>query len=79
MSQENIDVENMTFEEAMAALEELVKKLEAGGIDLDESLGIYERAVALRNHCKKILDDGQRRIQKIMETPEGIQTSAFEE
>lgn len=79
MSQDNTEIEKMTFEEAMNALEELVNRLEAGGIDLDESLEIYEKAVTLRNHCKKILEDGQRRIQKIMETPEGIQIREFDE
>ena len=79
MTQENTDVRNMTFEEAMKALEELVKRLEAGGIDLDESLGIYERAVELRNHCKAILDDGKRRIQRIMETSEGVKLDDFSE
>jgi exodeoxyribonuclease VII small subunit len=46
---------------------------------LDESLGIYERAVELRNHCKSILDDGQRRIQRIMETSEGVKLDDFSE
>lgn len=63
---ENVD--EMSFEESIDALEGLVKRLEDGGIDLDESLRIYEQAVALRDHCKRILEDGERRIKKIMET-----------
>lgn len=66
---ENVD--EMSFEESIDALEGLVKRLEDGGIDLDESLGIYEQAVALRDHCKRILEDGERRIKKIMETADG--------
>lgn len=46
---ENVD--EMSFEESIDALEGLVKRLEDGGIDLDESLRIYEQAVALRDHC----------------------------
>ena len=61
----------MSFEESIHALEGLVKRLEDGGIDLDESLRIYEQAVALRDHCKRILEDGERRIKKIMETADG--------
>lgn len=65
------NVEEMSFEESIGALEELVKKLEDGGIDLDESLRIYEQAVALRDHCRAILEDGERRIRKIMENADG--------
>lgn len=66
---ENVD--EMSFEESIDALEGLVKRLEDGGIDLNESLRIYEQAVALRDHCKRILEDGERRIKKIMETADG--------
>lgn len=65
------NVEEMSFEESIDALESLVKKLEDGGIDLDESLRVYEQAVALRDHCRSILEDGERRIKKIMEAADG--------
>ncbi len=72
------EVEKMSFEESINILEELVKELEAGGIDLDRSIEIYEKAVILRNHCRKILDDSERRIQKIMESSGQIKTEDFE-
>ena len=65
-------VEDMTFEESLKALEELVDKLENGSLDLDRSLDIYENAIKLRDHCRKILENSERRVQKIMETSEGI-------
>lgn len=65
------NVEDMSFEESIDALESLVKRLEDGGIDLDESLRVYEQAVALRDHCRSILEDGERRIKKIMEAADG--------
>ncbi len=68
------EVQKMTFEESIATLESLVKELENGGIDLDKSIEIYEKAVILRNHCRKILDDSERRIEKIMETADGLRT-----
>ena len=71
-------MQKMSFEESMNALEALVKELEAGGIDLDRSIEIYERAVILRNHCREILDDSERRIQKIMETANGVKKEDFE-
>ncbi len=71
----NEDIEKMSFEESITALEELVKKLESGTLDLDKSLEIYERATALRDHCKKILEESERKVRKIMETSKGIETS----
>ena len=68
---DNMEVNEMSFEQSIDALEALVKRLEDGGIDLDESLRIYEQAVALRDHCRSILEDGERRIRKIMESADG--------
>lgn len=78
MEQYKQEVSEMGFEASMDALEQLVQELEQGGTDLDRSLEIYERAVVLRDHCKAILDDGQRRIQKIIETADGIRTEDFD-
>ena len=74
MEQYKVEIAEMTFERSMEELEKLVDELEQGGVDLDRSLEIYERAVVLRDHCRAILDDGQRRIQKIMETADGVRT-----
>ena len=72
------EVAALSFEESMSQLERLVEKLETGGADLNESLDIYEKAVILRNHCKEVLDDGQRRIKKIIESSGGITESDFQ-
>ena len=66
------EIETMSFEEAIERLEELVKKLEEGNLNLDESLKIYEQAVALRERCRTILDDSERRVQKLIMTANGI-------
>ncbi len=74
-----IDVEKLSFEQSMSMLEELVKKLEGGNLDLDESLKVYENAVALREHCRKILDESDRKVQAIMETASGTKKEDFTE
>jgi len=74
MSEFEEQVKEMSFEDSLKALEELVKELEAGGIDLDRSIEVYEKAVILREHCRSILDDSERKIQKIMETSGGVKT-----
>lgn len=69
------EISKMSFEESIKALEELVNKMETGNPDLDESLKLYERATALRDRCKEILEESERRVQKIMETSKGVETS----
>ena len=71
------EVESMTFEQSMKALEELVSELEAGGIDLDRSIEVYEKAVILRNRCRRVLDESERRIKAIMETSGTVVEEGF--
>lgn len=78
MEKYRAEVAEMSFESAMTELEKLVAELEQGGADLDRSLEIYETAVVLRDHCKAILDDGQRRIQKLIETADGVKAEDFD-
>ena len=66
-----------TFEENLAQLEELVKKLEAGNLDLDESLKIYEDAIVLRERCRKFLEESERKVDKLMETAQGVKKEGF--
>ncbi|NLN72340.1 MAG: exodeoxyribonuclease VII small subunit [Thermoplasmatales archaeon] len=70
-------IEEMTFEESLRSLEELVEELEAGGLDLDESLKIYENAIKLRDHCRKILEESERKVQKLMESASGTERADF--
>ena len=69
--------EEMTFEESLNKLSELVDKLENSGLDLDENIRIYEEAVVLRDRCRAILEESERKVQKLMETAEGIKTEQF--
>ena len=66
-----------TFEENLAQLEELVRKLEAGNLDLDESLKIYEDAIVLREKCRKFLEESERKVEKLMETAQGVKKEEF--
>ncbi|MDA5194028.1 exodeoxyribonuclease VII small subunit [Govanella unica] len=59
------DIRNMSFEEALAALEGIVQKLEKGQVPLEESIEIYTRGTYLRQHCDAKLKDAEARIRKI--------------
>lgn len=60
-----IDIKTLSFEKALALLEEIVAKLESGKVDLEESIKIYERGEALRKHCETKLAEAEARIEKI--------------
>ncbi len=65
------DITSLSFEKALAALEEIVARLEAGKVDLEESIKIYERGEALRKHCEAKLAEAEARIEKITLDPQG--------
>lgn len=59
------NLENISFENALSELENIVKHLEKGEIPLEESISAYERGVALKKHCEAKLKDAQLKIEKI--------------
>ena len=68
---EEKDIKDLSFEEALARLENLVRELESGRIRLDDAVTAYERAVSLKKLCENKLRDAQLKIEKIENTPDG--------
>jgi len=66
---ENID--ELSFEEAIAGLTDIVDKIEQGQIPLQESLDQYEKGMALIKRCRTILQQAEQRIEKITKEQEG--------
>jgi exodeoxyribonuclease VII small subunit len=60
------DIAAMSFEDAMAALEAIVTRLEGGEATLEDSIALYDRGAALRRHCEARLADAEMRVQKIV-------------
>ena len=58
-------VSELTFEAAMAELEKVVTKLEAGDVALDDSIRLYERGAALREHCEAKLKAAEAKVEQI--------------
>lgn len=69
-------VNALSFEEALADLETIVRSLEKGDIPLDDSITSYERGIALKTHCQTKLKDAQEKIEKISLAPDGSITTA---
>lgn len=66
------DVAKMTFEEALAELEEIVRKLEEGTGKLDDAILAYERGAILKRHCESKLQEAQTRVDKIVLGADGV-------
>lgn len=59
-------IAGMSFEEALAELQELVKRLERGDNKLDDAISAYERGAALKAHCETKLKEAQLKVEKIV-------------
>ena len=58
-------IEAMSFEEAMAALEQVVGKLERGEVPLAQSIDLYEQGARLKARCAEMLKDAEEKVDLI--------------
>ena len=65
MSSEVPEIDELSFEQALAELEAIVSRLERGDVPLEESVSIYERGEALKKRCEALLNQADERVQKI--------------
>jgi exodeoxyribonuclease VII small subunit len=81
MAEPASDISALSFEDALRALEDVVRKLESGEVPLDDSITLYERGELLRKHCQTRLDAAQLRIERIVQGPDGaaIGTQPFDD
>ena len=59
------DIKDMSFEQAVKQLEDIVQRLEQGKVELEESIVIYERGEALKDHCDKLLKSAEAKVERI--------------
>ncbi|MEO0913862.1 MAG: exodeoxyribonuclease VII small subunit [Pseudomonadota bacterium] len=64
-------IAEMSFEDAMAALEDVVGRLESGSVPLEESIALYERGAALKKHCEAKLAAAEEKVAEITQGPDG--------
>ena len=64
--QETTPTEKLSFREAQEELESLVRSLESGTLELEESLALYERGVTLLRSLKTRLSDAEQKIEVLM-------------
>ena len=66
-TEQNNDIAKLTFEQAIKELTAIVGKIETGEIPLADSIQQYEKGMALIKHCRTILQQAEKRIEKIAE------------
>jgi exodeoxyribonuclease VII small subunit len=65
------DIAAMSFEDALAALENIVRGLESGQQKLEDAISAYERGAALKKHCEQKLSEAEARVQAIVARADG--------
>jgi exodeoxyribonuclease VII small subunit len=68
---EKTDISALSFEEALAALEAIVRNLESGQQKLEDAISAYERGAALKKHCEAKLAEAEARVQAIVARADG--------
>lgn len=74
MDSDSQTIDTLSFEDALRALETIVRQLESGDVPLEDSISLYEKGEKLRQHCQKRLDAAQARIERIVAGPDGAAT-----
>lgn len=67
------EVDALTFEEALQALEDIVARLESGELSLEESLALFERGQMLAKRCQKQLEEASLRVEQLTADGEIVQ------
>lgn len=65
------DIAKLSFEDALAELEKIVRALEEGRGKLEDSIRAYERGALLKKHCEQKLREAQAKVEKIVIGPDG--------
>lgn len=65
------------FEEALGRLEEIVRRMEAGDMSLEESLKAFEEGIKLARVCSRKLDEAERRVEMLLKQGEDLVVKPF--
>ena len=65
------EIAGLSFEDALAELEKIVRGLEGGQQKLEDAIACYERGAELRRHCEAKLAEAEARVQAIVERADG--------
>lgn len=64
-------MKNLSFEEAMKDLEDVVNELESGELTLDKSIEKFKKGIELSNHCNELLEDAEKTVSILIADADG--------
>ena len=71
MAEHPSDIAAMSFEDALAELDRIVRQMEEGKGKLDDAITAYERGAALKKHCEAKLEEARAKVDRIVLGPDG--------
>ncbi len=72
------DLSGLSYEAALAELDEIITRLERGDVELEAAISAYERGAALTRHCAELLDRTEQKITQLVVTPGGEVEKPFQ-
>ena len=79
MEVEAVDLNKLSFEDAMKQLEEIIQKMDSAEVKLEDAVALYEKGMALKKVCEEKLQSAKLKVEKITLSPNGTtRTEAFE-
>jgi exodeoxyribonuclease VII small subunit len=60
------DVAELSYERALAELDQIIERLERGAVPLDEAIAAYERGARLAQHCADLLDRTEQKVSQLV-------------
>lgn len=69
--------DNFNFESALEQLNDLVEKMEAGGLSLEDSLKYFEQGIALTRQCQQALKQAEQKVQILLEKNGELTLAAY--
>jgi exodeoxyribonuclease VII small subunit len=73
------ELEKLSFEQAMAKLQEIVSKLEKGEESLESAISMYQYGNKLKLHCERMLSDAKVKVEKITKVTDGkVETTSLD-
>ena len=67
MNNENLPKEPISFEDALAKLEETIQRLEKGGLTLDDTTRMFEEGLSLARTCNKLLTSAELKVSRLQQ------------
>jgi len=67
MAKTSLKVDNLSYEQALKELEEIVQKLEGNPLELEKILALFERGKNLIQRCQQLLDKADLKVRELSE------------